>query len=64
MLTFDGDVYYLEIKKQDKNINHLEATDSLHSISINEKTNLQLLKNLRFKRIMSQVKYFFLKAYL
>jgi hypothetical protein len=55
MLTFDGDVYYLEIKKQDKNINHLEATDSLHSDSIKGKT---LLKNLQFKRIMSQIKYF------
>jgi hypothetical protein len=44
MLTFDGDVYYLEIKKQDKNINHLEATDPLHSISIKGKTNLWLLK--------------------
>jgi hypothetical protein len=40
MRTLDGDVYFLEIKKQDKTIYHLEATDPLHSISIKGKTNL------------------------
>jgi len=40
MLTFDGDVYYLEIKKNRIKHYHLEATDPLHSISIEWKTNL------------------------